>query len=47
MTKTLAENLTKKLVLFSALTLEVWTLCLDLTLLHLSSCSHFFFITAD
>ena len=34
-------------MLFSALSLEVWTLCLDLTLLHLSSCSHFFFITAD
>ena len=35
--KTLAENLTEKLVLFSALSLEVWTLCLDLTFLHLIS----------
>ena len=35
--KTLAENLTEKLVLFSALPLEVWTLCLDLTFLHLIS----------
>ena len=35
--KTFAENLTKKLVLFSALPLEVWTLCLDLTFLHLIS----------
>ena len=44
---------TQKLVLFSALRLEVWTLCLDLTfsldltLLHLSWFSPFFFITAD
>ena len=35
-------------MLFSALPLEVWTLCLDLTLLYLiscffTSCSHFFF----
>ena len=35
--KILAENLTVKLVLSSALTLEVWTLCLDLTFLHLIS----------
>ena len=43
--KTLAENFyLKKLVLFSALPLEVWTLCLDLTFLHLishfSTCLH-------
>ena len=35
--KLLLKNLTEKLVLFSALPLEVWTLCLDLTFLHLIS----------
>ena len=52
--KTLAENLTKKTcVILRTLPWGLDTLSwshissLDLTLLHLSSCSHFFFIAAD
>ena len=45
--KTPAENLIKRLVIFSALPLEVWTLRLDLTPVLSTSRSRCFFISAD